>query len=114
MDAPVATEIDWWREILDIWDHPLPIDDGTLTLRYCVVEALAGGYPGEDKLSGEERISRWSLATRIKELAPGDTLRLKSEEIALIKAVVLKRWPQTFIVGQVFRLIDPGERTMSN
>jgi hypothetical protein len=105
--------IQWWQEIYDIWDRPITLDPanlGNMTLRFCVIEALGGGYPGEDSLSGEERVNRWSLATRIKELVPGQTLTLKAEEISMIKGVVIKRWPQTFIVGQIFSLLDPGER----
>jgi hypothetical protein len=112
-DAPKVKGIDWWREILDIWDQPIPIEGKggeTMTLRFVVIEALGGGYQGEDTIKGEERATRWSLATRIKELVPGRPLKLKSEEITTIKTVVNKRWPQSFIVAQVYKLIDPGEK----
>jgi hypothetical protein len=110
---PKIRGIDWWKEILDIWDQPIPIADKmgeTMTLRFCVVEALGGAYQGEENLKGEDRVSRWSLATRIKELVPGKPLKLKAEEIATIKNCVNKRFPQSFIVGQIYRAIDPGEK----
>ena len=34
--------IDWWAELTDIWDKPIPIDEGTMTLRFAVIEALGG------------------------------------------------------------------------
>ena len=104
--------INWWAEILDIWDQPIPLEgkiNGNMTLRYVVVEALGGGYPGEDGIAGDKRATRWSLATRIKELVPGKQIKLKADEIVTIKEVVPKRWPQSFVIAQVFWLIDPGE-----
>lgn len=105
--------INWWAEILDIWDKPIQLDNdlqGNMTLRYVVVEALGGGYPGEENIAGDKRATRWSLATRIKELVPGQQIKLKAEELTAIKEVVPKRWPQSFVIAQVFWLIDPGER----
>ena len=110
-EAPRAKGVDWWKEIVDIWDKSIVIDDGSnMTLRFAVVEALGGAYQGEEALKGDERASRWSLATRIKELVPGRPLKLKADEIVTIKNVVNKRWPQAFMVHQVYKAIDPGER----
>jgi len=113
--TPKVKGINWWAEILDIWDRPIPLEDknpnaGNMTLRFCVVEALGGGYQNEEKVSGMDRTARWALAVRIKDLVPGKPLKLKAEDIKLIKDVVNLRWPQSFIVGQIFKLIDPGER----
>lgn len=105
--------INWWAEIKDIWDLPIKMEaplKGNMTLRYVVIEALGGGYPGEEHTSGDTRVSRWSLATRIKELVPGQALKLKVEDLKVIKEVVPKRWPQAFVIAQVFWLIDPGEQ----
>lgn len=109
---PKFKGINWWADILDIWDLPIKIEgrDENMSLRFCVVEALGGGYQNEESVKGEERATRWSLATRIKELVPGKPLKLKAEEIAVIKSVVNKRWPQSFIVAQIYKLIDPGEK----
>lgn len=109
----ITPTVNWYAEIFDMWDRPIPLEPaslGTMTLRHCVVEALGGAYAGEENLKGDERVSRWSLAMRIKEIIPGQEIPLKSGEVELIKAVVNKRWPQTFICGQIYRLLDPGER----
>jgi hypothetical protein len=112
MDQIVKIEgIDWDAKILDIWDREIPVDpkgEERMTLRFAVVEALGGAYPGEEAVLGEERVSRWSLATKIKDGSPSG---LKAEDTALIKKLVNKRWPQPFIVGQIYGLIDPGERS---
>jgi hypothetical protein len=103
--------VDWWHELVDIWDRPIPVEDGSnMTLRFAVVEALGGAYQGEERISGDDRVKRWSLATRIKELIPGQPLKLKAEDLTTIKDCVNKRWPQAFLVGQIYKLIDPGER----
>ena len=110
MDAIVKSAgIDWDAEILDMWAKPIPIEPGSgrvMTLRFCIVEALGAAYPGEENLTGDERVKRWSLALRIRDEAPA----LRAEDVVLIKRLVNKRWPQPFVIGQIFELVDPGER----
>lgn len=105
--------IEWDKPLQGIWaGEPILTPEGKpLTLRYAVVEALAGAYPNEMSVSGEERTLRWELAEKIIAWKPGgDMLKLKSEQLGTIKGCVLKRWPQSFLYTQIVRLLDPGER----
>jgi hypothetical protein len=112
-------KINWYAEIGDIWGKPIPIPremingeaTPNLTLRHAIVEALgmSGSYPGEESMTGDERVRRMALAFKIRDALPGQDIQLKAEDIAAIKSVCLKRWPQAFIIAQIYQAIDPGE-----
>lgn len=100
----------WYSEIKDAWGKAIVIDgpEGTqnMTLRFAVVEALGSAFPDESGLTGEQRVTRWGIALKVRDAMIGDDVPLKVEELSAIKTVIPKRWPQPFIVAQVFDLIE--------
>lgn len=81
-----------------------PVKEGEVALKMktSVVNSLLGFFPDEQNLTGEEKVKRYELASKI--YAGGD-IDLKPEEIVLIKKLVGKGAP-TLVVGQVYKLLD--------
>lgn len=101
----------WYAEIKDQWGRPIMVegpegDQVPMTLRWAVVEALASAFQDEGNLSGEHRVMRWATALKVRDAKVGDDVELKVEELATIKLVIPKRFPQPFIIAQVFDLIE--------
>lgn len=83
--------------------------DGTeksFTASLVCIRALMQLFKGEEELSGEVKLSRYNLATRIKSCEKRDIpVHLVTEEIVEIKKVVSKAFG-TLIVGQVFPILE--------
>ena len=75
-----------------------------LTLKSISVEALLATFSDEQSLSGEEKVKRYLLATRI--YADSEGLDLTVEEIAKIKQLIGKGYGP-LIVGQTWEMLDP-------
>lgn len=78
-------------------------DDGFFTLRLAARNALNGVYQDEQNLSGDEKYKRGEIAQSI--VATGE-VKLKVEDIALIKRLIGKAYPPP-IVFQAWRELDP-------
>jgi hypothetical protein len=76
------------------------------TAALACIRALMQVFKGEEDLSGEQKLNRYNLASRIKSANKRSTLvHLMVEEIAEIKKVVTKYYGP-IIVGQVFPMLE--------
>jgi len=73
------------------------------TVRGVAIEALFATFKDEEMLSGEEKMKRYELATKIK-TAP-DPVDLKVEEVALLKKLIGKAYG-ALIVGQAWKVLE--------
>ena len=76
-----------------------------VTLKAACCNALMSMDP-QSKMSGEEKVKRYNLATRIVKGDPNEVIRV--EEIVLLKKVIGEIY-NPVIVGQAFRLLDGAE-----
>ena len=85
--------------------------DKDVLLGEIICEALIAALPS-DKLSGEEKLKRFLLATRlsVKDLSISVTI----EEAALLKKIINEVYPSPLIVGQVWALLETNEVQYKN
>jgi len=76
------------------------------TVRGVAIEALFATFKGEENLSGEEKMKRWELASKIK--AESDPVEMTVEEVALLKKLIGKAYG-ALIVGQAWKVLE-GEK----
>ncbi len=76
-----------------------------VTLKAAACNALMSMDP-QSKMSGEEKVKRYDLATRIVKGDPDEVI--KAEEIVLMKKVIGEIY-NPVIVGQAFKLLDGAE-----
>ena len=79
------------------------LDGKPATVRGVVIEALLATFNDEAQLSGEEKLKRWELASKIKNSA--DPVELTVEEISLAKRLVGKAYGP-LIVGQTWKVLE--------
>lgn len=92
--------------IVNLDGTPLTAEKGKeveLTVRTTAIEGLMTPYPDEQNVTIEEKMRREDLARKI--LAK-DTDKITSEDIALIKRLINKRYPSPLIVGQAARALE--------
>lgn len=77
-------------------------DEAPITLKAVAVNSLLAALPN-DSPSGEEKVKRFLLATKIQSGESG--VEVTPEDIVLIKRMVGQAMA-TLIVGQVFVLLD--------
>jgi len=88
-----------------------PIKDGSedgedLTLKTIICNSLGGGYQEEKGvLKPSEVTMRYSLSVDI--FKANSEIELTSNEVELIKKLVVKAYPQALISGQAISMIDP-------
>ncbi|MFA6358683.1 MAG: hypothetical protein WCY09_08530 [Candidatus Omnitrophota bacterium] len=73
------------------------------TVRGVAIEALFATFKDEENLSGEEKLKRWELASKIK--ASSDPVELAVEEVALLKKLIGKAYG-ALIVGQAWKVLE--------
>lgn len=111
--SPPAAAVDFSKVFTDTEGKPICTrelkpeqvcpDDGFFTLRLAARNALNGVYQDEQNLSGDEKYKRGEIAQSI--LSAGE-VKLKVEDIALIKRLIGKAYPPP-IVFQAWRELDP-------
>lgn len=74
-----------------------------LTVKMVLLEALLRVHPGDDRLSGMEKMRRFDLAKRIYDTK--EYIDISHEEIVLLKESVGLKLP-VLIVGQTYRMFD--------
>lgn len=79
------------------------IEFGKRTLKSVAVEALQLSFADEQQISGEEKVKRWVLATRI--YANPENIDLTVGEIDLVKKLVGKAYGP-LVVGQAWKILD--------
>jgi hypothetical protein len=76
-----------------------------LTLKTVAINALVATYQDETNLSGEEKLSRWELAGKIKKSSGAADLSV--EEVSLVKKLIGKAYG-TLICGQAWKVLEGG------
>lgn len=72
-------------------------------LKMVCINALLANSEDDKKIDGEEKLKRYELAKKIA--GANEPLKLRSEEVALIKKLVGKVFG-TLIVGQTFQMLE--------
>ena len=81
-------------------------DGKDLTLKTVICNALGGGYQDErETLTSSEVVMRHCLSVDIYKAKT--EVELTSEEIELIKKLIVKAYPQAIVSGQAILLLDP-------
>jgi len=74
-----------------------------LTLKSVSIEALLATFEDERSLSGEEKVKRFVLATRIE--SNSNDMDFKVEDVAKIKQLIGKGYGP-LVVGQAWEMLD--------
>ena len=108
-------KIDFNQILLDMECSPIKEGDKTVTLKRVATNALLTPFDDEKNLSGEEKVKRFNLASKIQ---AGDTdpyttnsaiVDLKTEEIAEIKKMIGKAYT-VLVVGQAWQMLEKEEK----
>jgi hypothetical protein len=78
-------------------------DDKPLEYRTLLTNAVLGSYQDEQNLSGEEKLKRWKIATRVHEC--DGLLHVDSKEVELLKTLAAKAY-STSITAQIWMLLE--------
>jgi len=78
-------------------------DKDVADVRYIAVKTVLAEFP-EEKLNGEQKFKRYELAQALT--SAGDTIDLKVEDVAIIKAGAAKGYPIE-VYGALINAIDP-------
>jgi hypothetical protein len=98
-------QINFLQELKTLDGKSIPMGDRKMiTLKDISLDALQTIFDDERTLSGEDKVKRWALATRI--YANPEKIDLQSEETALIKKLIAKSFGP-LIVGQAWSMLDP-------
>ena len=98
-------KIDFNKVLKDIKGMPM-VQQGTKTpsdLRYVSVEALLATYQNELDISGEEKLKRYTLATKVQD--SNGACDVTIEEVALIKELIGKCF-SPLTVGRSYALLE--------
>ncbi len=119
-----ATMIDFSQKICDLNGQPFEVAHrevypatgapvaGTgepLTLLTVVTGSLSQIYQDEKTLTDDEKAKRGFLALQIYNAT--ENVRLKVEDIALVKKMIAKRYSNTVIIARAWSMLDPAEVT---
>ncbi len=72
-----------------------------MTLKNPCINALMGAYEDERNLSGEEKVKRYELATKIQAFSE---VEFTPEEAVLVRKLVAKAY-SPLVVGQVWKML---------
>jgi hypothetical protein len=75
--------------------------EGNVTLKSIVANALLGNYEDERNLQAEQKVKRYKLAHKVTE---GGEIEVDAEDTVLMRKLVNKAYG-TLIVGQVFDIL---------
>ena len=89
------------QNLSDINGEPLIDSAGTMTLRQVLQNVLLNSLPGDEALSGEDKVILWNLAQDTR----SDEVDWAPENIVRAKARIGKGYGP-LIVGQVFEMLD--------
>jgi len=96
--------LDFTAVLTDLDNAPLVTDQIPLTLSKIATTALLTPFQDEQNVSGEEKVRRFLLATKVREATD---VQLTTEEVALIKKLIAKAYAP-LIVGRAYQLLDPA------
>lgn len=96
-------KLDFNVKLKSLNDDNLKDDKGKeVTLGSVCVEALLLNYSEEGPISGEEKKSRWDLASKISKVEPTEMV---IEEVALIKKLIGRAYGAA-VVGPAYTLLE--------
>jgi hypothetical protein len=79
-------------------------DDGKpFLMSAAITNALLSAFPDEKDISGDEKVKRFLLATR---LHGQDSIDLSADEVVLCKRLVAKAY-NPLVVGQAWAVLEP-------
>lgn len=95
-------KINFNQTLNNITGEVLKEGDKEITLKPIIINALMGSYEDEKTLSGEDKLARYELATKINQTEEAE---ITVEEASQIKKLVGKAY-STLIVGQVYKILE--------
>jgi hypothetical protein len=90
----------------DLDGNPIDAAGKPATLAGVAITALLATYKGEENLSGEEKLSRFNIAMKIKN-ATDVACELTVEDVALVKKLIGKAYGP-LVVGQAWKALESG------
>ena len=93
------------NKIIGIDGTPLktsPEDNTEATFKSVMINALLGTYKDEEKLSGEDKVSRYILSTKLQKCL--GEFEFSSSDVELIKKLINKMYGP-YIVGLIWSLL---------
>lgn len=91
------------KVLVDLDGKEIPSESGPATLCGVAVNALLAVFQDEQNLTGEEKLKRWELAVKVKNLP--DPAELSADEVVLIKKLIGKAYAP-IIVGQAWQMLE--------
>lgn len=103
----MATKIKLNQSLKTLNGRPIKDEEGKdLILKSVICSALGGGYQDERQtLTSLEVVMRHCLSADIYKTKT--EIELTSDEIALIKKLIVKAYPQAIVSGQAILMLDP-------
>lgn len=89
-------------EIKDFDGNSLRDGENALTLKVVAVNSLMAIYPDERDISGNEKLARYKIASKVH---GGGMVELTAEEVAKIKALIGKAYSPA-VVGPAFEILE--------
>ncbi len=99
-----ASAIDFTQILTDLDGKPVKNSEIEVTLGAAATHALLTPFPDEQNLSGEEKVKRFLLATKVRE---AKDVKLTIDELNMIKKLVGKAYAP-LLVGRIWEIIDPA------
>ena len=96
-------KINFFQDLIGYDEEPLKEGDKVITLAMICCNALMSQTEEDAKLSGEDKLKRFDLATFI--YASKGFCEMKVEDVALIKTLVGKFYGP-MVVGPVWKLLE--------
>lgn len=78
-----------------------------ITLRDICLNVLGGDIPGEEGVTGKERVKRSNLGFRIAEHPENKEFVIGTEDVETLKKLIEKGYTNNIIVAKSFELLDP-------
>lgn len=97
-------KLDMTQQLVGLDGQGLEANGEPITLRRVCCQALTAVFPDEQNLEGEAKVKRYELARRIY---GDDAVELPAEDVVMLKRLVAKMYGP-LIVGQAWRMLDPG------
>ena len=102
-DKPICDKVPSGEK--NLMGQDILVDGPPFTLRTVCQNALVAVYQDEQQLSGEDKLSRWELAVKIKKAV--DPCELTTEEVVLVKKLIGKAYGPV-ISGQAWEMLESG------
>lgn len=96
-------KIDFRRVLQDLHNQPIAHEGAPLTLRRAAVLCLMNNYPSDANIDGEEKLRRFSLATKIH--SSEDVLDIPLDDVAYLKTLA-NRFFGTLVYARIVEAFE--------